>query len=241
MRQRKVSRYVTLAMVALLAALVLTVFCPGAVHAAPPQAVPLPGWLQNLLDQREAALVKTLQDTARVGGVLLWGVLKVCGMVGLFGDDFSALFGTVVTEALNAVITGSVHDLIRGSLMVSLGLFGLSLLARPFWPDLRLVSFQRAALWGIAIQAFLLNAPGLYTTLETWRVDLAEEAAGAVSGGSIPGCSGNVVEVLLCITGASPADVLAPSLTALPAGIPYGGTEPVRDLYEHCVYNPLTV
>jgi len=32
-------------------------------------------------------------------------------------------------EALNAVVTGSVHDLIRGSLIVSLGLFGLSLLA----------------------------------------------------------------------------------------------------------------
>jgi hypothetical protein len=83
--------------------------------------------------------------------------------VGLFGDDFSALFGIVVTEALNAVITGSVHDLIRGSLMVSLGLFGLSLLARPFWPDLRLVSFQRAAIWGIAIQAYFLNAPAMAT------------------------------------------------------------------------------
>jgi lysozyme len=34
-------------------------------------------------------------NKARVGGVLLWGVLKVCGLVGLFGDDFSALFGTV--------------------------------------------------------------------------------------------------------------------------------------------------
>ncbi len=122
--------------------------------------------------------------------------------------------------------------------MVSLGLFGLSLLARPFWPDLKLVSFQRAALWGIAIQAFLLNAPGLYTTLETWRVDLAEEVAGAISGGSIPGCSGDVVEVLLCVTGSSPANVLDPSLTALPNGIPYGGTESVRDLYNHCVYNP---
>jgi hypothetical protein len=235
--QGKFSRYAAFVAVALAAVLILTVFYPAAAHAAPLQ-VPLPGWLQDLLDQLQASLVKTLQDTARLGGVLLWGMLKVCGLVGLFGDDFSALFGTVVTEALNAVITGSVHALIRGSLMVSLGLFGLSLLARPFWPDLKLVSFQRAALWGIAIQAFLLNAPSLYTTLETWRVDLAEEVAGAVSGGSIPGCSGDVVEVLLCITGSSPADVLAPSLTALPDGIPYGGTEPVRDLYEHCVYNP---
>jgi hypothetical protein len=47
-------------------------------------------------------------------------------------EHLSWYFGTVVTEALNAVITGSVHDVIRGSLMVSLGLFGLSLLARPF-------------------------------------------------------------------------------------------------------------
>jgi hypothetical protein len=191
-----------------------------------------------MIDQLEVALVKTLQDTARVGGVLLWGVLKVCGLVGLFGDDFSALFGTVVTEALNAVITGSVHDLIRGSLMVSLGLLGLSLLARPFWPDLKLVSFQRAAIWGIAIQAYLLNAPGIYTELETWRVTLAEEAASAVSTGAIPGCAGSVVEVLLCITGTSPAEVLDPSLTALPDQIPYGGAESVDDLYNHCVYNP---
>ena len=119
-----------------------------------------------------------------LGGVLLWGILKVCGLVGLFGADFTALFGTVVTEALNAVITGSVHDLIRGSLMVSLGLLGLSLLARPFWPDLKLVSFQRAAIWGIAIQAYLLNAPGIYTELETWRVNLSEEVASAVSTGA---------------------------------------------------------
>jgi hypothetical protein len=80
----------------------------------------------------------------------------------------------VVTEALNAVITGSVHDLIRGSLMVSLGLFGLSLLARPFWPDLKLVSFQRAAIWGIAIQAYLLNAPGIasYAEAASFPVEL---------------------------------------------------------------------
>ena len=191
-----------------------------------------------MLDQLEIALVKTLQDTARVGGVLFWGVLKVCGLVGLFGDGFSTLFGTVVTEALDAVITGSVHDLIRGSLMVSLGLFGLSLLARPFWPDLKLVSFQRAAIWGIVIQAYLLNAPAIYTELETWRVDLSEQVASAVSTGAIPGCSGSVVEVLLCITGTSTAEVLDPSLTALPDQIPYGGTESVHDLYNHCVYHP---
>ena len=40
-------------------------------------------------------------------------------------------FRTVVAEALNAVITGSVHDLTRGSLTVSLSLFRLSLLTRP--------------------------------------------------------------------------------------------------------------
>jgi hypothetical protein len=61
--------------------------------------------------------------------------------------------------------------------MVSLGLFGLSLLARPFWPDLKLVSIQRAAICGIAIQAYLLNAPAIYTELETWRVNLSEQVA----------------------------------------------------------------
>ncbi len=237
MMNRKNSRWAALVGFALLAALALSVVSPGAAHAAPLQ-LPLPGWLQEMLNQLEIALIKTLQDTARVGGVLLWGVLKVCGLVGLFGDDFSALFGTVVTEALNAVITGSVHSLVRGSLMVSLGLFGLSLLARPFWPDLKLVSFQRAAIWGIVIQAYLLNAPDIYTELETWRVDLSEEVSSAVSTGAVPGCSGSVVEVLLCITGTSPAEVLAPSLTALPDQIPYGGSESVHDLYNHCVYHP---
>ena len=234
---RSFSRYAVLVAIALLAALLLSAFQPAPVHAAPLQ-LPLPGWLQDMLTQLETTLVKTLQDTARVGGVLLWGVLKVCGMVGLFGADFSTLFGTVVTEALNAVITGQVHNLIRGSLMVSLGLFGLSLLARPFWPDLKLVSFQRAAIWGIVIQAYLLNAPAIYTELETWRVDLSEQVASAVSTGAIPGCSGSVVEVLLCITGTSTAEVLDPSLTVLPDQVPYGGTESVRDLYDHCVYFP---
>jgi hypothetical protein len=126
----RLSRTMALIAIALLAVLALSALYPAAAHAQPP--IPLPTWLQDMIDQLEVALVKTLQDTARVGGVLLWGVLKLCGLVGLFGDDFSALFGTVVTEALNAVITGSVHDLIRGSLMVSLGLFGLPLLARPF-------------------------------------------------------------------------------------------------------------
>ena len=69
------------------------------------------------------------------------------------------------------------------------------------WPELKLVSFQRAAIWGIVIQAYLLNAPAIYTELETWRVDLSDQVASAVSTGAIPGCSGSVVEVLPCITG----------------------------------------
>jgi hypothetical protein len=243
MKPRKLARYAAPVAVGLLALVLLSATAPSVAHAAPLQALPqkalpLPGWLQDMLDQLEATLVKTLQDTARLGGVLLWGVLKVCGTVGLFGSQFSALFGTVITEALNAVVSGGLHDLLRGSLMVSLGLFGLSLLARPFWPDLKLVSFQRAALWGIVLQAYLLNAPGIYAELETWRVDLSEQVAAAVSQGAVPGCSGDVVEVLLCIAGTSPAEVLAPSLTALPDQLPYGGSESVRDLYDHCVYNP---
>jgi hypothetical protein len=109
------------------------------------------------------------------------------------------------------------------------------------WPDLKLVSFQRAAIWGIAIQACPLNAPTIYTELETWRVDLSGQVASTVSSGAIPGCSGSAVEVLLCITGTSTAKVLDPSLTALPDQIAYGGTESVRDLYNHCVYHPPTL
>ena len=241
MNRYRITRTAGLIGLACLALLVLSTAIPGPAHALEPRhALPLaiPGWLQDAIDSLMTTIVKTLQDTARLGGVLFWGILKLCGMVALFAQDFSALFGNVITEALNAIMAGSVHQVIRGSLMVSLGLFGLSLIAKPFWPDLKLVSFQRIVLWGVVIQAFLLNAPNIYTTLETFRVDLAEEIASAVSSGAIPGCSGGVVDQLLCITGTSTADVLDPSLTTLPDGIPYGGTESVRDLYDHCVYNP---
>jgi hypothetical protein len=83
----RLSRTTVLVAIALLACATLFFVSPGTAHAAPLQ-LPLPGWLQDMLDQLEIALVKTLQDTARVGGVLLWGVLKVCGLVGLFGNDF---------------------------------------------------------------------------------------------------------------------------------------------------------
>ncbi len=59
-------------------------------------------------------------------------------------------------------------------------------------------------------------------------MNLSEEVASAVSTGAIPGCTGDVVEVLLCITGTSPAEVLGPSLMALPDQLPYGGTESVH-------------
>jgi hypothetical protein len=75
MMVRKLSRYAVLFAITLLALLVVSAFQPTPVHAAPLQ-LPLPGWLQDMLDQLEIALVKTLQDTARVGGVLMGGVLK---------------------------------------------------------------------------------------------------------------------------------------------------------------------
>ncbi|MBN1139106.1 MAG: hypothetical protein JXM73_21175, partial [Anaerolineae bacterium] len=242
MSRSRFTRVAIPVVLACLALLALSALLPGPAHAQYPMPLQtLPTWLEDALRQLEIALVKALQDTARIGGVLFWSVLKVCGLVGLFGDDFTALFGTVITEALNAVVTGSLHNLIRGSLTVSLGIFGLSLIARPIWPDLKLVSFQRAVLWGMVIQAYLLNAPAVYTEIETWRVDLAEQVAGAVSTGAVPGCSGDVVEVLLCIAGASPAEVLHPDLALLPDQVPYAGSESVRDLYDHCVYNPPTL
>ena len=237
----RIARTAGLIALACLALVALSALIPNPAHALgsrPALPLAIPGWLQDAIDSLMTTIVKTLQDTARLGGVLFWGILKLCGTVALFAEDFSALFGNIITEALNAIMAGSLHQVIRGSLMVSLAIFGLSLIAKPFWPDLKLVSFQRVCLWGIVIQAFLLNAPNIYTTLETFRVDLAEEVASAVSSGAIPGCSGGVVEQLLCITGTSTADVLDPSLSALPDGIPYGGTESVRDLYDHCVYNP---
>jgi len=184
-------------------------------------------------------VVKVLQDLMKGIGVLLWAVLKLCGLVGLLGADFSTLFNDVIVEAIGAVVGGSIAAVIRGSVAISIGLFGLSYLARPFWPNLRVVDLRRIALWGMVIQAYLLNAPAIYTQLEALRTDLSEEVAQAVSAGAVPGCSGSTVEVILCMTGTNPAEVAAPDLTALPDTIPpYGGSETVHDLYAHCVYNP---
>lgn len=74
-----------------------------------------------------------------------------------------------IIEAIDAVIGGSTRNVIRGSLMVSLGLLGLSLLAKPFWPKLKIVNVQRVVVWGIAIQAYLLIAPAIYANLESMR------------------------------------------------------------------------
>ena len=224
---------------AILAALLLVFFLfPASSHAASAQALPIP-WLDDIVAELLASLVKVLQDLMKGIGILLWAMLKLCGIVGLLGSDFSSLFGVVVIEAITAVVSGSIADVIRGSLMVSLGLLGLSFLARAFWPDLRIVSFQRIVLWGVVIQAYLVNAPGIYTQLEAMRVDLAEEVAQAVSSGAVPGCSGSTVEIILCMTGATAAEVQAPEVTALPDTLPpYGGSETIHDLYSHCVYNP---
>jgi hypothetical protein len=226
------------ALVILLALLALAVLLPAAAHAASGQAAPIP-WLDEIVAELLASLVKVLQDLMKGIGILFWALLKLCGIVGLLGSDFSSLFGSVVVEAINAVVSGSLGAVIRGSLMVSIGLWGLSLLAKALWPDLKIVSFQRIVLWGTVIQAYLLNAPGIYTELEAMRVDLAEEVASAVSTGAVPGCSGSTVEIILCMTGTNPAEVQAPDLTALPDTLPpYGGSETVHDLYNHCAYNP---
>ncbi|MGD2206976.1 MAG: hypothetical protein PVH17_09375, partial [Anaerolineae bacterium] len=100
-------------------------------------------WLDDIVAQLLAAVVKVLQDLMKGIGVLLWTLLKLCGIVGLLGSDFSSLFGGIVVEAIHAVVSGSIADVIRGSLMVSIAILGASLLSRIIWPDLKIVSFQR--------------------------------------------------------------------------------------------------
>jgi len=235
--RRSLGRYIPIVALALLLALVVAGLCAPDAHAAS-EALPIP-WLDDIVAQLLAALVKVLQDLMKGIGILLWAVLKLCGLVGLLGADFSTLFNSIIVEAIGAVVGGSIATVIRGSLMVSLGFLGLSLLAKPFWPDLNLVKAQRIVLWGTVIQAYLLHAPAIYTQLEALRTGLSEEVAQAVSAGAVPGCSGNTVEVILCMTGTNPAEVQAPDLTALPDTLPpYGGSETVHDLYDHCVYNP---
>jgi hypothetical protein len=186
-------------------------------------------WLDEVVAELLASLVKVLQDLMKGIGILFWALLKLCGIVGLLGSDFSTLFGSVVVEAITAVVSGSIGGVIRGSLIISIGLLGLSFLAKAFWPDLKIVSFQRIVLWGTIIQAYLLNAPGIYTELEAMRVDLAEEVAAAVSSGPVPGCGGSSVEVILCMTGTNPAEVQVADLTNLPHNFThYGGTHGPR-------------
>ncbi|HNR97242.1 MAG TPA: hypothetical protein PKH89_09800, partial [Anaerolineae bacterium] len=234
---------------ALAALLVIAVIlCPAIAHASVGESFPLRfattanapiPWLDEIVAELLAALVKVLQDLMKGIGILFWAVLKLCGIVGLLGSDFSTLFGSVVVEAIDAVVSGTIAGVIRASLMVSVALLGISLLARIVWPDLKVVSFQRIVLWGTLIQAYLLNAPTIYTELEAMRVDLAEEVAAAVSSGAVPGCSGSTVEVILCMSGTNPGEVQHPDLTVLPDSLPpYGGTETIHDLYNHCAYNP---
>jgi len=201
---------------ALLLAILAAVLLSSVAYASSTAAPSTNGWIEDILDKVACYIAKTIQDVGRMLGVVLWDLLKLCGMVGLLGRDFSTLFHDVIVEALNAVATGSLHAVIRGSLMVSLGLLGLSLLARPFWPDLRIVSFQRVVLWGAVIQAFLLNAGGIYTQLEQFRTGLAAEISGAVSSGAIPGCGGDTVTSLLCVAGATEAEVRQPSWPPCP-------------------------
>ena len=129
---------------ALLAVLVcLFTFCayvPGAQAADGVHANPI----DDILDAVKASLVKLLQDLAKGAGIVLWAVLKLCGAVGLLGREFSTLFADVITEALNAVIGGDIRTIIRDSFTISGGLFALSLLARPFWPNLKKIKLQRA-------------------------------------------------------------------------------------------------
>jgi hypothetical protein len=218
--------------------LVACLALPAQAHAASGKGLPIP-WLDDIVAQLLAALVKVLQDLLKGIGVLLWSILKLCGLTGLLGSDFSSLFGNVVVEAINAVVGGTIAAVIRGSLMVSIALLGASLLVKIFWPDLKIVSFQRIVIWGTVIQAFLLNAPNIYTQLEAMRVDLAEEIAQAVASGAVPGCSGSTVEIILCMSGTNATEVQDPNLTDLPDTLPpYGGSETIHDLYDHCVYNP---
>ena len=136
MRSRSLSRPFLTVFAAILAALFLLLFFfPVRSHAAAGQALPLhfaPGtgvsipWLDEIVAEFLAALVKVLQDLMKGVGILFWAVLKLCGIVGLLGSDFSTLFGAVVVEAINAVVSGSIATVIRGSAAVSLGLLELS-------------------------------------------------------------------------------------------------------------------
>jgi hypothetical protein len=107
----------------LLALLALAALLPAAAHAASGEALPIP-WLDEVVADLLASLVKVLQDLMKGVGILLWAVLKLCGIAGLLGSDFSSLFGSVVIEAINAVVSGSLGAVIRGSLSVSTGLLG---------------------------------------------------------------------------------------------------------------------
>lgn len=216
--------------------LVLLALAPGVARADAGQAA---GPIEDILDAINCAVVKAIQDLARAIGIILWTILKLCGMVGLLGDDFDTLFQSVITEALGAVTSGSIRTVIQGSLVVSLAILGLSLLARVLWPELRIVSFQRVIVWGLVIQAFLANGSGIYMQLEAFRTDLAEEIAGAVASGSVPGCGGDTVPTLLCIAGTTESEIEAGNLAELPDTLPpYAGSETIHDLYDHCVYNP---
>jgi len=100
MKPRPSLRAVLAVSAAILAALLLVFFFfPASSHAASGEALPIP-WLDEIVAELLASLVKVLQDLMKGIGILLWAILKLCGIVGLLGSDFSSLFGSVVVEAI---------------------------------------------------------------------------------------------------------------------------------------------
>ena len=67
MTVRSLPRYAVLITMTLLAILILSAFQPAPVHAAPLQ-LPLPGWLQDMLDQLEIAHLAQRRPDELSGG-----------------------------------------------------------------------------------------------------------------------------------------------------------------------------
>ena len=101
MTVRSIPWYAVLITMTLLAVLVVSALQPAPVHATPLQ-LPLPGWLQDMLDQLEIALVKTLQDTARVGA--LARVRHIGERLGALRGDRVLVADGAITDRIAAVV-----------------------------------------------------------------------------------------------------------------------------------------
>ena len=197
----------------------------------------LPGPLEDMLREAEAALYGSAQSIMRVIlAIPLWLISRLCLYVGTLGTAFPDYFGDLITQTLDHVVSSNIRDIIQQSVYVAISLTGLSLLLKPLWPEFRPARFQRIVLWGALIGFFLTQASSCYSTAENTRMTTASNIASIISGGQ------DSIDIALDMIGATREEVQTLGFTELPdTAAPLdapNGSMTIHELFHRCPYDP---